>query len=47
MNDVLFNGVHLAAALVIAVVAFAFGAIYGWLLRDERDDLTKPNKKEN
>ena len=39
MNEIVFNGVHLAIAIAIAVVAFYAGMVYGrFKAEDELDD---------
>jgi hypothetical protein len=39
MNEIVFNGVHLAIAIAIAVVAFVAGTVYGrFKAEDEQDD---------
>ena len=39
MNEIVFNGVHLAIAIAIAVVAFCAGMVYGrFKAEDEFDE---------
>ena len=39
MNEIIFNGVHLAIAIAIAVVAFCAGMVYGrFEAEDEFDE---------
>ena len=39
MNEIVFNGVHLAIAIAIAVVAFCAGKVYGrFKAEDEHDE---------
>ena len=38
MTEIQFNGAHLAIVSAAVIVAFAAGAVYGWLLCDERKE---------
>ena len=37
MTTFQFNGLHLAICLGMFALGYALGALYGWLLRDERN----------
>ena len=42
MNEIVFNGVHLAIAIGIAVVAFCAGYVYArFAAKDELDEATR------
>lgn len=38
MNEIVFNGFHLAIAIAIAVVAFFAGFVYAWLAAEDGHD---------
>ena len=38
MNEIVFNGVHLAIAIAIAVIAFCAGYAYGWFAAEDEFD---------
>ena len=38
MTTFQFNGLHLALCLAMFAVGYAFGTLYGWLLREERNN---------
>lgn len=38
MNEIVFNGVHLAIGIVLVVMGFLAGCAYGYLLKGDKYD---------
>ena len=46
MNELQFNGVHLAIVMAGMMLGFFFGAIFGYFLREDHDRETREGGEE-